>query len=169
LRRPYTWYILNTQEDRKRTHNIAACLTNRSEEVVVSLLPGGSGPLVLLMSPDLLFRLEFSQLSTLNSLLSRIEGLALFGGGALTYPRVLLQRLWREGPRAKRARKQDRRICVHLHGPTISRLSQFKFHVIIVDVLYTYRCFLFLSLIMSKTTNSDPDRRVGCVYSSSND
>lgn len=133
-------------DDRKGTHSIAACLTDRPQEIVVSFLPGRPGrPLVLVMPPRLL-RQEFGQLGALDPLLSRVEGLASLSGGALAYPRVLLQRLRHEGPRADRARQQDRRrrICVHVHGPTISGSPRFKPRVIIVDVLYTYRFSFYL-------------------------
>lgn len=106
------------KKSRERTH-FAACLADRPQEVVVGLLPGRPGrPLVLMMSPGVLLRQEFGQLGALDPLLGRVEGLALLGGGALAYPRVLLQRLRHEGPRANRARQQNRRrrICVHLHG-----------------------------------------------------
>lgn len=86
----------------------------------MSLLPGGLDiPLVLMVASDdgFLLRQELGQLGALDPLLGRVEELALLGGGALAYPPVLLQRLRHEGPRAYRARQQDRwrRIYVHLH------------------------------------------------------
>lgn len=109
---------LELRKYRKETHDFAARFADGPQKIVVSLLPGGPGaPLVLMIPPSLLLRQELGQLGALNPLLGGVEGLAFLGGGALAYPRMLLQRLRHEGPRAYRARQQDRRrrIYVHLH------------------------------------------------------